>query len=172
MTGLAKGKLTEPDMKRTLLTAAIFLLVSSAVEAQPYYPLACRGGGAMTLTIGTEIVQARLLTRLSLRFTPMATAATGTTPPGEGQCSWRDRALRAGEPHVLRLDVWDSAAHAELQGGQLANLAVERTSPTVAAANLLIDAYRSGRDFSVFASNTGQGVMVVSQVDDHSVARP
>lgn len=123
-------------MLRKTLAAALaastvfgVLAMYDPVEAQSGFELVCRGGlqqRAEVMGDGT----------VYLYFQAM-NVGTDTSPPGEGECGWRDRGFRPGEPERI-----------EASGG--------------AAMNYLIGALLNQREFSVFVNNNNAGSMVVS----------
>lgn len=67
--------------------------LSAPAVADTSYPMVCRGGGGMSAQLyagGTTY----------LYFAPASQGAS-VAPPGHGQCTWLDRALRSSEPTVL-----------------------------------------------------------------------
>src|SRR5262245_26957621 len=83
--------------------AALALLLAPTAQAQTSYALWCRGGSDMQMVVGTNAIDGHAVTWLRFHFTPMSTAATASTPPGPGQCSWLDRPLSAAEPQMVQL---------------------------------------------------------------------
>ena len=110
--------------------AAMPFMLDASVRAQESFPMVCRGGGGM---------RADILANGAMRvfFIPAAEGAN-SAPPGPGQCTFLDRALRPGEPHVLLT--------------------------TFGAARSLVDTMVSGGAFDVHVFNNNQGAMQVTRV--------
>lgn len=89
------------------LAVAILLTLAAAGQAaaQTSYPLTCRGGGY--LNISNDAAGG-----VYISFTP----SNGAAPMGlqPGQCTWSDRALRAGEPTVICDTVANALGYVQL----------------------------------------------------------
>jgi hypothetical protein len=119
-------------MVRLLILMGIavpFTLAASAL-AQESFPMVCRGGDGMRADILGDGA-------MRVFFVPAAQGAN-SAPPGPGQCTFLDRALRPGEPHVLL--------------------------STFQAAHILVDTMVSGGAFDVHVFNNNQGAMQVTRV--------
>ena len=68
------------------------LVLCSGAEAQPSYPLYCRG----PLTTQDPAHPGKLQGPTTTKFT-WAVAGAGKSPPGAGECAWADRAPRGSE---------------------------------------------------------------------------
>jgi hypothetical protein len=110
--------------------AAMPFMLDASAFAQESFPMVCRGGGGMRAEI-------RANGSMRVFFTPAAQGAN-TAPPGPGQCTFLDRALRPGEPTDLLT--------------------------TFGAARSLVDAMVSGGAFDVHVFNNNQGAMQVTRV--------
>src|SRR6516165_2298423 len=106
-----------------LLSALAISLADVSAFAQESFPMVCRGGGSM---------RADILANGTMRvfFVPAAQGAN-TAPPESGQCTFLDRALRPGEPHVLLT--------------------------TFGAGRVLVDTMVTGGAFDVHVFNNNQG---------------
>jgi hypothetical protein len=113
-----------------VLAWAASTLFDTSALAQEGFPMVCRGGGGM---------RADILANGTMRvfFIPAAQGAN-TAPPGPGQCTFLDRALRPGEPTVLLT--------------------------TFGAGRILVDTMVSGGAFDVHVFNNNQGAMQVTRV--------
>ena len=103
----------EKSLIRHLATAAVcmagMISLQQAALAQTAYPMVCRGGGNMTMTLsaGPVAVPAytgnRVYNIIRLGF-ERATRAYNPRNPGllrPGQCTWRDRPLYNVEPTTI-----------------------------------------------------------------------
>jgi hypothetical protein len=109
---------------------AVSTLLDASALAQESFPMVCRGGGGM---------RADILANGTMRvFFTSAAQGANTAPPGPGQCTFLDRALRPGEPTVLLT--------------------------TFGAARILVDTMVSGGAFDVHVFNNNQGAMQVTRV--------
>jgi hypothetical protein len=118
------------SMKKLLVIATLTTALAAPAFAQESFPMVCRGGGSMRADIlanGT----------MRMNFTSAAQGAN-SAPPGSGQCTFLDRALRPGEPTVLLT--------------------------TFGAARILVDTMVSGGAFDVHVFNNNQGAMQVTRV--------
>lgn len=111
--------------------SAVFGVLSmhEPAEAQSGFELVCRGGTLQRAELQGDGT-------IFLHFQAM-NVGTDTSPPGEGECGWRDRGFRPGEPERI-----------EASGG--------------AAINYLIGALLNQREFSVVVNNNNAGSMVVN----------
>src|SRR5262249_16844943 len=105
------------------------LSMPAGVVAQSGFELVCRGGLQQRAEVQGDGT-------IFLHFQAM-NVGTDSSPPGEGECGWRDRGFRPGEPERI-----------EASGG--------------AAINYLLGALLHQRQFSVFVNNNNAGSMVVS----------
>jgi hypothetical protein len=111
------------------ITAVIGAVSIEDAAAQSGFELVCRGGLQQRAEIQGDGT-------IFLQFQAMD-VGTDTSPPGEGECGWRDRGFRPGEPERI-----------EASGG--------------AAMNYLLGALLKQREFSVFVNNNNQGSLIVS----------
>ncbi|BAZ40324.1 hypothetical protein NIES4101_62850 [Calothrix sp. NIES-4101] len=94
-------------LSQTAAVAAILAttLAANSAHAQQSYPMTCRGGGTISIrNDGGNGVR--------IRFQPGGGAATQGLSPG--QCTWSDRALRAGEPTTICDDSASAAQYVSL----------------------------------------------------------
>ena len=93
----------------SVVVAAALVIVlgfaSNAVAAEKSYPLVVRGG---KLRVSTQEMKTRSLVKLVVEFEPGTRAAGDGLRPGQG--AWRDRGMRAGEPHRLEYNIHENDA--------------------------------------------------------------
>ncbi|KAF0176932.1 MAG: hypothetical protein IV086_18995 [Hyphomonadaceae bacterium] len=119
--------------------AACALLFAAPAFAQQAYPLACRGGGDMRITISPRTAYGGLVRSpadcerragapLDCRLTRMtwleatdvtihfahAPQAGAVASPGPGQCAWLDRPMHANEASILAFELPGQSPNQEL----------------------------------------------------------
>jgi len=87
------------------LAATLSLAAAIPAAAQTSYPLTCRGGGYMSIANDAA-------SGVMIGFAAGGGAAPMGLQPGE--CTWSDRALRAGEPTVICDSVANALGYVQL----------------------------------------------------------
>ena len=94
-----------PKFRLAAVLAGVLVMASAArtpaLAAQTSYPLICRGGPTLRLSVEMAAEVAAGATRLGLRFARASHGAVGGVEPGT--CAWQDRGVRDSEPAVLCL---------------------------------------------------------------------
>lgn len=156
---------------RVLATAGALFVAASAANAQPAYWLTCQGGPGMKITTNHDVDSAGRpgATAMFVYFQAAPTAAR----PGPGQCVWLDRTFRPGEPQVL----WIKSPNIEFafqvmgdgtivrdSGGPRLNVEGTRNSEEARKWDRIVRAVMTGQPFQVKVYNSGNRVMVITDV--------
>jgi hypothetical protein len=122
-----------------MCTIAAIRSTSAAPQA---YPMMCRGGGDMTISV-TRIARG---TALAVYFTRGGRASN----PGPGECTWMDRGMRSDEPMVMSFDAIDSSVVPYIRAsGKIRRFTYEGRER--AHLQYLVDSVLQGKPFQVHA---------------------
>ena len=145
------------------LAAALTAATAAQAQSGPFYPMVCRGGGELRMSIsqlqdGQNVIE--------LIFEKAASAySRDTLMPG--QCTWTDRAISWREPnrifHItparVNLHMW--ASQFDTIGTRVSD---PRTGWPVVLTRRFMDVARSSGTFTVWARNTSAGYFEISNV--------
>lgn len=158
------------NRKLCLATAGFALLGCMATFAKatepPSYPLLCRGGPSMELSIKYGVDDRPEMT-IAISFRRGGAAATRGL--GEGECTWSDRGMNRQEPSRLQFTTSDLFPVVLIGPGDRFRFTPfakrGRGSPIqlVRAAENLVSAAREGREFQVHAY-TREDRLIVTRI--------
>lgn len=149
----------------TIAALCVGLSAASSVHAQsgPYYPMICRGGGDLRMSI-SQLPDGRNIVELMF---DKAARGYRRGALGPGQCTWTDRALNRREParilHItpvsIRLYMW--ASQFDTIGTPISDT---RTGWPVVLTRRFMELSRGTGLFTVWARNTNAGYFEISNV--------